>query len=263
VASSPPKASLVPWTAALLAVASLAAALYVGVPMLRDERASAEAARREAAQAQTRALDAEQARRALEGRLRALEEEARTLTEERNALRELAANDARMTAELDVVRKALEARLTQELKKGEAQLRPLPGARMRVDIASSLLFASGDSALALSGQQVLLRLASALETLSPSTVHVFARSEPSEAAGSTWGLAANRAVSVVRFISENGSLPAGRLVASGYGPKVDAQDPGELRGRVEILITPGRMAPPAEAPTPPKPSAAKTPRKKR
>jgi chemotaxis protein MotB len=251
---------VVPWIVALLTVSGLGAALYVGVPLLRDERASAEAARKEAAQAATRAIDAEQARRALEGRLRTLEDENRVLLEERTAMRELV-NTETHAAEVEALRGAVEGKLGAEIKKGEAQLRNLPGGRLRVDLASSVLFAEGESALSLSGQQILMRLSSAFEAQGPTQVHVFGRSDAKESSGSSWGLAVNRAVSIVRFVSEKGALPAGRMVASGYGPKTESQEPGDIRRRIEILLTAGKPVQGStvvEAPAaPPKPNKKK------
>jgi chemotaxis protein MotB len=242
--------ALIPWVLVGVAVATLGGLLYVGIPLVRDERASAEAARKESSHAYARASDAESARRALEGRLRTLEEEKLSLLAERDALsgesRQKEAEDAKLKATSD----ALEEKMQSEIKKGEIRITPQAGGKIRVELVEKLLFASADATVSSRGEDVLSRLALALARGEEKQIQVSGHTDDGpipknlqDSYPTNWELSAARAVNVVRFLSEHAKVPAHRLVASGYGPHQPVSSNADATGRarnrrIELLLMP-------------------------
>jgi chemotaxis protein MotB len=242
--------SLLSWVLVGVMIALLGGLLYVGVPLLRDERASAEAARKESSQALARATDAEAARRALEGRLRTLEEEKLALSADRDALSvELRQKDTEL-AELKATYDSLEDQMQAEIKKGEIRVSQQAGGKVRVDLVDKVLFASGDAALSPRGEEILGRIASALTRVDDKQIQVSGHTDDSpisknlqDTYPSNWELSTARAVNVVRYLSEKAQVPARRLMASGYGPHQPVSSNSDASGRarnrrIEILLTP-------------------------
>ena len=162
----------------------------------------------------------------------------------------------------------LRAPATVELRKG----------KMTVRVPSALLFEAGRAELKSEGQAALRMVAAALKDVPDRDFLIAAHTDPLSVKGgafkSNWDLSAARAVSVVRFLQQEGVSPS-RLAAAGYSefdPRVIAPASPEERSandRVEVVLMPSleelpppppvnepqRIVVPAPAPraTPPQP----------
>jgi chemotaxis protein MotB len=165
----------------------------------------------------------------------------------------------------------LRAPATVELRKG----------KMTVRVPSALLFEAGRAELKPEGQAALRVVAAALKDVPDRDFLVGAHTDALSVKGGTfrsnWELSSARAVSVVRFLQQEGVSPS-RLAAAGYSefdPRVVAPATPEERAandRVEVVLMPSleelppppsvnetqRIVVPAPAPraTPPQPQPA-------
>jgi chemotaxis protein MotB len=114
-----------------------------------------------------------------------------------------------------------------------------------------ILFDSGQADLSTRGQEVLGRLGTVLSKIDDKQIQVSGHTDDSPIADpklaekfpSNWELSVARAVNVVRFLTDKGQVPSGRLVAAGYGQfhpiATNANPSGRARNRrIEILLTP-------------------------
>ncbi len=141
---------------------------------------------------------------------------------------------------------ALLANLSEELRKGQLQVRQLKG-MLTVDVAEQLFFDSGRANLKDTGKQVLQKVAESLKGYEDKairivghTVNVPITKGLQKVFPSNWELSAARATTVVRFLQDAGIAPE-RLVATGraeYAP-VSPNDTTEGRQknrRIEITL---------------------------
>lgn len=129
--------------------------------------------------------------------------------------------------------------------------------RIVIDLNSDLLFASGNASLRPSAAPVLAAVADSLRGR-PNEVRIEGHTDAipinTPEFNSNWELSAARSTTVLRFLIDEGRLPAGRLFAAAYGdtrPKADnARPEGRTANRrAEIVL----LYPLDGTATPPKP----------
>jgi chemotaxis protein MotB len=176
-----------------------------------------------------------------------------SLAKQRDSLTEqVAALDAQRT-QLQATEKqseahydALLANLSEELRKGQLQVRQLKG-MLTVDVAEQLFFDSGRANLKDTGKQVLQKVAESLKGYEDKAIRIVGHTDNvpitkglQKVFPSNWELSAARATTVVRFLQDAGIAPE-RLVATGraeYAP-VSPNDTTEGRQknrRIEITL---------------------------
>jgi chemotaxis protein MotB len=209
----------------------------------------------------------EQQVRNLESQRESLEKQRDSLTKEKDSLarendslarqrdsltQQVAALDAQR-AQLQATEKqseerydALLANLSEELRKGQLQVRQLKG-MLTVDVAEQLFFDSGRASLKDTGKQVLQKVAESLKGYEDKAIRIVGHTDNvpitkglQKVFPSNWELSAARATTVVRFLQDAGITPE-RLVATGraeYAP-VSPNDTAEGRQknrRIEITL---------------------------
>jgi chemotaxis protein MotB len=213
---------------------------------------------RSALEQQVRNLESQ--RDSLEKQRDSLTKEKDSLTRENDSLakqrdsltQQVAALDAQRT-QLQATEKqseahydALLANLSEELRKGQLQVRQLKG-MLTVDVAEQLFFDSGRANLKDTGRQVLQKVAESLKGYEDKAIRIVGHTDNvpitkglQKVFPSNWELSAARATTVVRFLQDAGIAPE-RLVATGraeYAP-VSPNDTTEGRQknrRIEITL---------------------------
>jgi chemotaxis protein MotB len=214
-------------------------------------------------------LEAEKAQEVgtLQAQREALERERNALREDKSALEKEKARLEQEKAQLEQTKSALErdkaklldasrqtqaqhdalvASLSQELKKGELQVRRYKD-MLTVEVAEQLFFDSGRAALKDSGKAVLKKVADALKSYEDKAIRVVGHTDNVPIAKSlqqrfpsNWELSSARATTVVRFLQEAGIEPQ-RLVATGraeYAPVApnDSESGRQKNRRIEITL---------------------------
>jgi chemotaxis protein MotB len=207
---------------------------------------------------QVRNLDSQ--RESLEKQRDSLAKEKDSLTRENDSLAKQRDSLAQQVAALDAQRAqlqatekqsearydALVANLSEELRKGQLQVRQLKG-MLTVDVAEQLFFDSGRANLKDTGKQVLQKVAESLKGYEDKAIRIVGHTDNvpitkglQKVFPSNWELSAARATTVVRFLQDAGIAPE-RLVATGraeYAP-VSPNDTTEGRQknrRIEITL---------------------------
>jgi chemotaxis protein MotB len=202
----------------------------------------------------------EQQVRNLESQRESLEKQRDTLTGERDNLtgqkdtltQQVAALEAQR-ARLQASEKqtegrydALLANLSEEVRKGQLQVRQLKG-MLTVDVAEQLFFDSGRATLKDTGKQVLGKVAESLKGYEDKAIRIVGHTDNVPISGglqkvfpSNWELSAARATTVVRFLQDAGIAPE-RLVATGraeYAPVApnDSTEGRQKNRRIEITL---------------------------
>ena len=138
---------------------------------------------------------------------------------------------------------ALVAGLTEEVKKGELQVRQYKD-MLTVDVAEQLFFDSGRADLKDTGKAVLKKVGDALKGYEDKVIRVVGHTDnvpiKTKVFPSNWELSVARATTVVRFLQENG-IPPERMVASGraeYQPVAenDTAEGRKKNRRIEITL---------------------------
>lgn len=140
---------------------------------------------------------------------------------------------------------ALVKNLTEEVKKGELQVRQYKD-MLTVDVAEQLFFDSGRADLKDTGKAVLKKVGEALKGYEDKVIRVVGHTDNvpiSKSAQkifpSNWELSAARATTVVRYLQEVG-VPPERMVASGraeYQPVAENDTPEGRKKNRRIEIT--------------------------
>ena len=138
---------------------------------------------------------------------------------------------------------ALVANLTDEVKKGELQVRQYRD-MLTVDVAEQLFFDSGRADLKDTGKAVLKKVGEAVKGYEDKVIRVVGHTDnvpiKTKAFPSNWELSVARATTVVRYLQEVG-VPPDRMVASGraeYQPVAenDTADGRKKNRRIEITL---------------------------
>ena len=246
----------VPWLVTALVVLIAGAVGYFGFGAWSAQKARAEAAEKEAAEARARALDSERARKELEAKLSErdeklseLEGERTRLSTERDQLQQTVQEKEAELARLKATYEDIEQKLKAEIAEGEIRLSQA-GGRIQVDLVDKILFDSGEASLSPRGSEVLSRLGAVLSKVENRSILVSGHTDdapPSQRLAATfptnWELSVARAVNVVRFLGEKASVPQSRLVAAGHADTKpvasNATPKGRARNRrIEILLIP-------------------------
>ena len=213
---------------------------------------------RSALEQQVRNLESQ--RDSLEKQRDSLTKEKDSLTRENDSLakqrdsltQQVAALDAQR-AQLQATEKQSEARydallanLSEELRKGQLQVRQLKG-MLTVDVAEQLFFDSGRANLKDTGKQVLQKVAESLKGYEDKAIRIVGHTDNvpitkglQKVFPSNWELSAARATTVVRFLQDAGIAPE-RLVATGraeYAPVApnDSAEGRQKNRRIEITL---------------------------
>jgi len=202
-----------------------------------------------AAEAKTKAEAAEAKRAELAPKLEKLETEKAELV---TAKEELERNVQAKTGELEQLKGTadkLQAQMKEEIAKGDVRLSE-SGGKLRVDLVDKILFESGEAQISKRGEGVLAKVGAVLAQIDDKAIQVSGHTDNlplgeklTATFPTNWELSTARAVTVVRFLAEKASVPAGRLVASGYGEwspiASNKTAAGRARNRrIEILLTP-------------------------
>ena len=192
-------------------------------------------------------------RSALEQQVRNLESQRDSLTKEKDSLTQQVAALEAQRAQLQSSEKVSEARydkllanLSEEVKKGQLQVRQLKG-MLTVDVAEQLFFDSGRATLKETGKEVLKKVADSLKSYDDKAIRIVGHTDNVPISGglqkvypSNWELSAARATTVVRFLQDAGTPPE-RLVATGraeYAPVApnDNAEGRQKNRRIEITL---------------------------
>ncbi len=191
-----------------------------------------------------------------EARAARLQHERDALAAERDRLQKahdallgkVQARDAQIEA-LQAAQQELQQKLGQEIANGDVQIYGGSG-HLSVGLASKVLFPSGHADLSDRGKAILKRVAESLSGLTDRLIQVGGHtdglpvSHDLEAQFPTnWELSTARATNVVRFLTEECSVPGQRLVASGfaqYRPVASNRTAAGRRRnrRIEITLLP-------------------------
>jgi len=203
----------------------------------------------EASAATVAAAKAEALRKQAEEKLAALEAEKSEAVAARDALAKSVEAKSSELAELKGTYNQLQEKMKEEIAHGDIQLTQ-SGGKLRVGLVDKILFDSGEASISKRGESVLARVGGVLASIEDRQIQVSGHTDTTPISDklkgqfpTNWELSAARATNVVRFLSEKASVPAKRLVASGYGefdPIASNKNPhGRARNRrIEILLTP-------------------------
>lgn len=189
----------------------------------------------------------------LESQRASLEKQKDSLSKEKDSLTQQVAELEAQRARLQASEKQVEERydklradLSEEVKKGQLQIRELKG-MLTVDVAEQLFFDSGRATLKDTGKQVLQKVADSLKSYEDKAIRIVGHTDNVPISGglqkvfpSNWELSAARATTVVRFLQDNG-IPPERLVATGraeYAPVApnDSAEGRQKNRRIEITL---------------------------
>jgi chemotaxis protein MotB len=153
---------------------------------------------------------------------------------------------------------ALVSNLTEEVKKGELQVRQYKD-MLTVDVAEQMFFDSGRANLKSSGKAVLKKVGEVLKGYDDKVIRVVGHTDNVPLAKalqkvfpSNWELSAARATTVVRYLQEVG-IPPERMVATGraeYAPIApnDTAEGRKKNRRIEITLIDRSLVQEQEAP---------------
>jgi chemotaxis protein MotB len=176
---------------------------------------------------------------ALEARIAALEQEKTQIAQQKE---ELAKSNEKTETEYN----ALLNQMAEEVQQGKLKVTQYKN-MLSVDVAEQIFFASGSATLKTGGQEVLKKLAEALNAYPEKIIWVVGHTDNvplAKAIQSTyptnWELSVIRATNVVRSLEKSGVLP-GRLIASGRGEFLpiapnDTADGRQKNRRIEIML---------------------------
>jgi chemotaxis protein MotB len=195
------------------------------------------------------AAKAEADRKELAGKVAALEAEKTQVIATRDALAKSVEAKSSELAELKGTYDKLQDKMKEEIAHGDIQLTQ-SGGKLRVGLVDKILFDSGEASISKRGEGVLARVGAVLATIEDRQIQVSGHTDTTPISDklkaqfpTNWELSTARATTVVRFLAEKAAVPAGRLVASGYGefePISSNKSPaGRAHNRrIEILLTP-------------------------
>jgi chemotaxis protein MotB len=215
--------------------------------------------------------DAEKAE--LRQRLDKLEAEKADLLALKNELSgQVQARDEEL-AKLQGTYQELEAKMKEEIAKGDVRLSQA-GGRIKVDLVDEILFAVGEADVTERGGEVLSRVGAVLAAVQDRKIQVSGHTDDLPISDrlrdrypTNWELAGARATNVVRYLEEKANVPGRRLVAAAYGPwepiSSNRTPSGRARNRrIEIVLTPALAPAPVDGAATAAAAAAKTARAK-
>lgn len=138
--------------------------------------------------------------------------------------------------------------LTEEIKKGEIQVKQLKD-KLTLTMVEKILFDSGKADIKTNGKKVLDRVADILKTINDKQIRIEGHTDNvpigavlAEKFPTNWELSTSRATTVVRYLQEKGVSPA-FLNAAGYSEykpvESNETDEGKAKNRrIEIVLIP-------------------------
>lgn len=243
-------ASKMPWFLLVLVVGGAGYGAYWGLKERGRLMSQASTASVAAATAQSQKRD-------LEEKLAALDAEKAVVVAERDLLTKSVQAKSSELAELKGTYDKLQEKMKEEIAHGDIQLTQ-SGGKLRVGLVDKILFHSGEAGISKRGESVLARVGAILAPIEDRQIQVSGHTDNTPISDklkaqypTNWELSTARATTVVRFLSEKASVPAERLLASGYGefePIASNKSPsGRARNRrIEILLTPSITSKPID-----------------
>jgi chemotaxis protein MotB len=258
---------VLPWLVtgfAIVAGAAAAVLLWTRVEAARSDTATAKAALERSSADHVE----------LTQRLEKMEAEKADLLALRNELSLQVQSKEEEIAKLQGTYQELEAKMKEEIAKGDVRLSQA-GGRIKVDLVDKILFDTGDASVTDRGAEVLSRVGAVLANVEDKKIQVSGHTDDlpiseklRDRYPTNWELASARALNVVRYLEEKANVPGRRLVAAAYGPwepiSSNRTASGRARNRrIEIVLTPALAPAPlaAAAAPPPAPEEAKPPPK--
>jgi len=203
--------------------------------------------RSDAGEARQRGQASEAEMESARAELARLREQHAAVRSERDALRSTAAETE---ATLDALRRQFDV----EIQAGDILVRTADG-EVALDMASRILFRSGDADLSDRGKALLRRVADTLRSVETRVIHVAGHTDSKrisrtlqESFPTNWELSTARATNVVRFLQDECNIPGERLAATGYAHYRPVATNRTERGRrlnrrIEIKLSARPMAP--------------------
>jgi chemotaxis protein MotB len=268
------KPSRTPWILFVLALVAGAGASVFLLTRLEGARTQASVAGAKLLDVQAKLDEAKTATAENAQRLEKMEAEKADLLALKNELSlQVQAKDEEI-AKLQGTYQELEAKMAEEIKKGEIRLSQ-SGGRIKVDLVDKILFDVGESSVTTRGQEVLSRVGAILSAVKDKKIQVSGHTDDSpitekslkEKYPTNWELAAARAVNVVRYLQEKAKVPGQNLVVAAYGPyepiSSNRNASGRARNRrIEIVLTPAIAPVPPDEKGPAAPAKPAAPGKK-
>jgi chemotaxis protein MotB len=188
-------------------------------------------------------------RSGLEGQLKGLQSQKSSLEQQQADLRKQIDALEQQKAQLVTATKqdksqydALVKNLTEEVKKGELQVRQYKD-MLTVDVAEQMFFDSGRADLKETGKAVLKKVGEAVKGYEDKAIRVVGHTDnvpiKTKVFPSNWELSVARATTVVRYLQETG-IPPDRMVASGraeFQPVAENDTPEGRKKNRRIEIT--------------------------
>lgn len=190
--------------------------------------------------------DLEQHKVSLQQQKTSLEQQQAQLRQQIEALERQKAQLLASSQETQAQYDALVRNLTEELEKGQLQVRRYKN-MLTVDVAEQLFFDSGQASLKESGKEVLKKVGDTLKGYEDKVIRIIGHTDNVPIAKayqkifpSNWELSAARATTVVRYLQEVG-IPPERMIASGraeYAPVApnDSAEGRKKNRRIEITL---------------------------
>ncbi len=241
--------SRTPWVVAVAMTAAAGYGAYWGFGERARWKGQAEAL-------EGKARDALAAVETLKHQVATLQEEKDVLVSDKEALATERDNLAKSVEEksselasLKGTTDELKEKMKDEIAKGDIQLTE-SGGKLRVGLVDKILFDSGEASVSKRGEGVLARVGTVLANIEDRQIQVSGHTDNTPISDklkqqypTNWELSVARATNVVRFLQEKASVPADRLVASGYGEYQPIANNRTAAGRaknrrIELLLTP-------------------------
>jgi chemotaxis protein MotB len=175
-------------------------------------------------------------------------DKAALITARDNLAKSVEEKSSQLSALKDTTDK-LKEKMKDEIAKGDIQLTE-SGGKLRVGLVDKILFDSGEASISKRGEGVLERVGAVLASIDDRQIQVSGHTDNEPISDklkhqypTNWELSGARATTVVRFLQEKASVPADRLVASGYGEYQPIASNKTTAGRaknrrIELLLTP-------------------------
>jgi chemotaxis protein MotB len=234
--------SKTPWVLLVLVLGGVGYGGYLGLKERGKLMAQASAALVDKSRAEAE-------KKLAQDKLAALETEKGGLVAARDALAKSVEAKSSELAALKGTYDKLQEKMKEEIAHGDIQLTQ-SGGKLRVGLVDKILFHSGEASISKHGEGVLARVGGVLAGIEDRQIQVSGHTDTTPISDklktqfpTNWELSTARATNVVRFLAEKASVPAKRLMASGYGehePIASNKSPaGRARNRrIEILLTP-------------------------
>lgn len=151
--------------------------------------------------------------------------------------------------ELTGTKNELEAKLKDEIARGDVLVKSVKG-ELVVDLADQILFPSGAAEMNDKGKEVLRRVGETMFKAGGNVIQVGGHTDNQPISDklktqfpSNWELATTRALNVVHFLEDDVKVPGERLVVAGFGQyrptaKNTSKEGRKKNRRIEVILLP-------------------------